>query len=180
MQDLLKKGYSGRTIRYWLLSHNYRKPLHFTFTALDQTKGALKRLDQCVYRLNRIDDGRPYGELDQLLYDLRTGFTEAMDDDLDLAQAMAAVFRNVRVINRLVTDGQLDTEGAKRIKKELIRINEVVNIFRFEESMPDTRAQTLIRERDEARRNKDWARADAIREELKTLGVEIKDKKLKE
>ena len=93
---------------------------------------------------------------------------------------MAAVFRNVRVINRLVTDGQLDIEAAKRIKKELLRINEVVNIFRFEKSMPDTRAQALIREREEARRDKDWARADAIREELKTLGVEIKDKKIKE
>jgi cysteinyl-tRNA synthetase len=157
VKDLLEKGYSGRTIRYWLLSHNYRKPLNFSFEALDQAKEALKRLDECVHLLNRAEDGRPYGELDQLLYDLRTGFTEAMDDDLDIAQAMASVFLNVRKINRLATNGQLDPTGAKGLKKELLRINEVVNIFRFEEPVLDAQAQDLIRKR----------------------GVEVKDKKLK-
>jgi cysteinyl-tRNA synthetase len=179
VRDLLEKGFSGRTIRYWLLSHNYRKPLNFSIESLHQAKGALKRLDECVHLLNRVDNGSPYGDLDQLLYDLRTGFTEAMDDDLDIAQAMASVFQNVRKINRLVTNGKLDNTGAKALKEELQRINEVVNIFRFEGPMLDAKAQQLLREREEARRKKDWARADAIREELKAMGVEVQDKKLK-
>jgi cysteinyl-tRNA synthetase len=179
VRNLLEKGYSGRTIRYWLLCHNYRKPLHFSFEALHQAKGALKRLDQCAHLLNRVEGGSPYGDIDQLLYDLRTGFTEAMDDDLDIAQAMASVFQNVRKINRLATNGQIDASGAKGLKEELLRINEVVNIFRFEGPLPDAQAQELVRKRDEARQKKDWVRADAIREELKALGVEVKDNKLK-
>jgi cysteinyl-tRNA synthetase len=177
VQDLLNKGYSGRVIRYWLLSHNYRKPLNFSFEALEQAEWALKRLDECVRLLNLVGDGRPYGELKQLLYDLKTGFTEAMDDDLDIARALATVFKNVRKINRLVSNGQLDGAGAKQIKETLIRINDVVNIFRFEEPTPAPQVKDLVRQRDEARRNKDWARADAIREQLKSMGVEVKDKK---
>jgi cysteinyl-tRNA synthetase len=178
VRDLLDKGYTGRAIRYWLLSHNYRKPLNFSFTALDQAKGALKRLDECVRLLNLVEGGQPYGELDQLIYDLKSGFSTAMENDLDIAQAMASIFRNVRRINRLVTKEQLDATGAKRIKETLRRIDEVINIFDFEKPVPGAQITELLRERDEARRNKDWTRADAIREHLKTMGVEVKDSKL--
>ena len=177
VRDLLDKGYSGRAIRYWLLAHNYQKPLGFSFEALDQAFGALKRLDECVYLLNHAKKTVPYNELDQLLYDLRTGFTEAMDNDLDIAQAMAAIFKNVRTINRLATKGKLDAAGAKRVKAELLKIDEVVNIFDFEEPALDSQIQDLIRERQEARSKKDWARADKIREQLNAMGVEVKDKK---
>jgi cysteinyl-tRNA synthetase len=177
VRDLLDKGYSGRAIRYWLLAHNYQKPLSFTFEAINQANGALKRLDECIYLLNHTTATRPYSDLDQLLYDLKTGFAEAMDNDLDIAQAMATIFQNVRKINRLVTSGQLDAAGAKEVKKELIRIDEVVNIFDFEDLVLDSKVQDLVREREKARHNKDWARADKIREQLYAMGLEVKDNK---
>jgi cysteinyl-tRNA synthetase len=178
VRDLLDQGYSGRVIRYWLLSHNYRRPLNFSHEALDQAEAAVRRIDECVRLLNRVQDGRPYSELDQLIYDIKTGFAEAMDDDLDISPAMAAVFRNARKINRLVTNGDIDETGAKRIREVLERINEVVKVFDFEEPTMDASAQDLIRQREEARHNKDWDRADEIRERLIALGVKVEDKRI--
>ncbi|MBW2108817.1 MAG: cysteine--tRNA ligase, partial [Deltaproteobacteria bacterium] len=179
VRDLLDKGYSGRAIRYWMLSHNHRKPLPFSYKALDQAAGALKRLDECVHRLADVEQTGPaYAELDQLLYDLKTEFTDALDDDLDISRAMASIFRQVRKINRLLTDGRIDKTAAKRIIQALSRINDVVNLFSFEQPSLDTHIEQLIRQRQEARRNQNWALADKIREQLKALGVQPRDTKI--
>jgi cysteinyl-tRNA synthetase len=125
-----------------------------------------------------VEHGAPYGELDQLLYDIKTGFTDAMDDDLDSPSALAAVFKIVRKINRLVTKKEMDQTGARRITSAFKRIDEVFNIFELEEPAFDTRVQELSRQREEARQMKDWPRADKIRERLRAMGVDVKDKKL--
>ena len=178
VRDLLDRGYSGRVIRYWLLSHYYRKPLNFSYEALDQANGAIRRLDECVHMLNSLEGGRPFSELDQLLYDMRTSFTDAMDDDLDISPAMATIFRIVRKINRLVASKEVDKTGARRIKDAFKKINEILNIFDFKEPATDAHMQELVRQREEARGKKDWALADEIRERLKNMGVEVKDKKV--
>ena len=174
--DLLNQGYEGRVIRYWLLSHNYRKPLHFSFKALGQAKGAIQRLDQCMEALDHCTGNLPYPELDQLLYDVKTDFSDAMDQDLDIASAMAALFKSVRTINRLITDKRLDRASATRIRNRFKKINDVLNVMDFDKPQPDTEIQALINQRNEARRNKDWSRADAIRDRLEKMGIEIKDK----
>jgi cysteinyl-tRNA synthetase len=177
VRDILDAGYSGRAIRYWLVSHNYRKPLNFSLEALDQASSAIRRLDECLYRLNRVEEGRPYAELDQLLYDLRTRVTDALDDDLDIPPAVSAVFQLVRKVNGLVSNKEIDPHGARRINAALQRIDEVLGIFQFQESTPDTQVQDLLAQREEARRKKDWGRADRIREQLWALGVEVRDEK---
>jgi cysteinyl-tRNA synthetase len=177
VRDLLNKGYEGRAIRYWLLSHNYRKPLTFSLEALDHATRAIRRLDACVRQLAQVDDGSPYSDLDQLLYDIRTRFTDAMDDDLNAPTALAAIFQAIRKINRLVSQEALDRNGAKKITNALKRINQVLNLFRFEEPVLDSGIQDLISQRQEARRKKDWNRADEIRERLRAMGVELKDEK---
>ncbi|MDY6952791.1 MAG: cysteine--tRNA ligase [Thermodesulfobacteriota bacterium] len=177
IRDLLNRGYSGRAIRYWLISHNYRKPLNFSFEALDQASSAIRRLDECLYRLNRIEDGRPYGDLDQLLYDMRTGFTDALDDDLDIPPALSTIFRLVRKINALVSKKEIDPRGARRIRSAFERMDEVLGIFQFEESMLEAHVQDLMAQRQEARMRRDWERADDIREQLRALGVAVRDEK---
>ncbi len=177
VRELLDRGYSGRAIRYWLLSHYHRKPLSFSFKALDEASRAIRRLDECVHRLNSLEAGRPSKNLDQLLYDIKTRFADAMDDDLAIPPAMAAIFRIVRNVNQLVADREIDQTGARRLKEAFKRINKVLNIFAFEEQALDTRVQDLISEREEARRRKDWRRADEIRERIRATGVELQDKK---
>jgi len=177
VRDVLNGGYSGRAIRYWLLSHNYRKPLNFSFEALDQATSAIRRLDACLYRLNRVKNGRPYADLDQLLYDLRTRFTEALDDDLDIPLAVSAIFQLVRKTNGLLSNKEIDAHGARRIKAAFQRIDQVLGIFQLEESTLDAQVQDLMTQRQEARARKDWGRADNIREQLRALGVDVRDEK---
>lgn len=175
VSDLLEQGYDGRAIRYWLLSHNYRKPLHFSTKALDQAKGAIQRLDQCMEQLNNCRGARPYPELDQLLYDIKTGFSEAMDDDLDISAALSALFKCVRTINRLAVEDELDQAGAQRIRDRFKRIDGVLHVLNFEESPLDGEIRSLMAQRDEARKNRDWEQADAIRDRLKAMGIVVKD-----
>jgi cysteinyl-tRNA synthetase len=178
VRDLFKQGCTGRSVRFWLLSHNYRKPLHFSLETLEQSKAALRRLDQCVRLLYTVKNGKPYGELDQLLYDIKNGFTDAMDNDLDISSALSALFSGVRKINRLIAQKALDQTGAQQILDVFKGINDVLGIFDFEHTGIDPRAEALIRERDAARANKDWAMADQIREKLKAMGIDIKDQKV--
>lgn len=176
--DLTAKGYSGRVIRYWLLSNHYRKPLNLSHKALDQASRAIRRLDECILGLSSLSNGHPYPELDQILYDLKTGFADAMDDDLNVSSATATIFRTVRRVNGLVVNKELDQAGARRIINAFKKIDTVLNIFDFEKQPQDPDVQKLMRERDEARKNKNWKLADQLRGRLTAMGVEVRDRKI--
>jgi cysteinyl-tRNA synthetase len=178
IRDLLERGYSGRGIRYWLLSNHYRKPLNLSYEALDQASRAIRRLDECVSLLNRVEDGRPCPDLDQLLFDIKTCFENAMDDDLNVSSAMATIFQIVRKVNRLITNKELDQAGARRIMDAFKSIDAVLNFFDFKQQPRDAQVKKLMFEREEARRKKDWKLADQIRGRLRTMGVEVRDKKI--
>jgi cysteinyl-tRNA synthetase len=176
--ELLERGYPGRVIRYWLLSNHYRRPLNLSDEALDQSRQAIRRLDESISSLKSVEGGRPYAETEQLLYDLKTGFADAMDDDLNVSSAMATIFQVVRQVNRLIMQGDLDQAGARRIIDAFKQIDAVLNIFEFEQEAQDEEVQELMAEREEARRKKDWELADQLRERLSAMGVEVKDKKI--
>ena len=178
IRELLERGYVGRVVRYWLLSNHYRRLLNFSDEALNQARQALRRLDECIYSLKGVEDGRPYAEIDQLLYDLRTGFADAMDDDLNVSSAMATIFQVVRQVNRLIMRGGLNQAGARRIIDAFKQLDAVLNIFEFEKEDRDERVRELMAEREEARQRKDWELADGLRERLSAMGVEVKDKKI--
>jgi cysteinyl-tRNA synthetase len=180
IRNLLDRGYSGRLIRYWFLSNHYRKPLTLSHEALDQAGRAIRRLDECVRLLNSVKNGRPYPDLDQLLYDIKTGFADAMDDDLNVSSGMATIFHIVRKINRLIMQKELDQAGTRRIIDAFKRVDAVLNIFEFKERPQDAQVKKLVLEREEARRGKDWKLADQIRERLSGMGVEVKDRKITE
>ncbi len=177
IRELIERGYHGRVIRYWLLSNHYRMPLNLSDEALDQSRQAIRRLDECISSLRGVEGGRPFAEIEQLLYDLKTGFADAMDDDLNVSSVMATIFQVVRQVNRLIMQGDLDQAGARRITDAFKRVDAVLNIFEFEQEAQDEKAQELIAERKEARQRKDWELADQLRERLGAMGVEVKDKK---
>ncbi|MBW1770971.1 MAG: cysteine--tRNA ligase [Deltaproteobacteria bacterium] len=165
IRDLLERGYSGRVIRYWLLSNHYRKPLNLSYEALDQAGQAIRR-------------GRSYPDLDQLLYDMKTGFSDAMDDDLNVSSATATIFRMVRRVNGLIVNKEMDQTGARRIIDAFKKVDTVLNVFDFAKEPEDPEVQKLMREREEARRRKDWKLADQLRERLMAMGAEVRDKKI--
>ena len=180
IRNLLDRGYSGRLIRYWFLSNHYRKPLTLSHEALGQAGRAIRRLDECVRLLNSVENGRPYPELDQLLYDIKTGFADAMDDDLNVSSGMATIFHIVRKINGLIMQKELDQAGTRRVIDAFKRLDAVLNIFEFEEQPQDAQVKKLMLEREEARRRKDWELADQIRERLSGMGVDVRDRKITE
>ena len=173
--DLMNMGYSGRVIRFWLLSSHYRKPISFSKERLDDAKRALERLDRCVYNLRCVKQGRPYPELEQLLYDLKNGFTSAMDDDLNISAALATIFTIVKKVNRLILEKQLHPEDASKMVEGFHSVDTVLNLFNFFDDYADPKIQRLLSQRDKARAEKNWDLADKLREELSSRGVIVQD-----
>ena len=176
LADLVQRGFTGREIRFWLLGTHYRKPLVLSDKALEDARRALRRLDAVVASLHRpTADGPPCPDVDQVCYDLKTGFTDAMDDDLNISRAMAAVFGTVKRINALIQEGRLDESGAGRILETLGQLDAVLNIFDFHRAETDPEVARLMAEREAARAARDWARADRLREALLRRGVAVRD-----
>jgi cysteinyl-tRNA synthetase len=173
--DLMNMGYSGRVIRFWLVSSHYRKPISFSKERLDDAKRALERLDRCVYNLRCVKQGRPYPELEQLLYDLKNGFTSAMDDDLNISAALATIFTIVKKVNTLMLKKQLHPEDASKMVEGLHSVDTVLNLFNFFDDYADPEVQRLLSQRDKARAEKNWDLADKLREELRSLGILVQD-----
>lgn len=177
IQEILDKGFTGREIRYWLISHHYRKPLTFSWKKLETAKNTLSNLDTFVKKLQKDHAGPSYPEIDQLIYDMRRSSLDAMDDDLNVAQALAALFQFVRRINRLMDRTGLSLEDRDKVFKALETVESVVGVLNLQPETPDAHIQELIDRREQARARKDWATADSIRDELKAMGIEVIDTK---
>lgn len=178
LRDLIDMGYSGREIRFWMLSGHYRKPIAFSVDRLRYARRSLKRLDDCVQGLMNAAEGESYSELNQLLYDIKNGFTGAMDDDLNISAALASIFKMIRRINTLIRHKRIDPDDASRIVEAFRNIDSVLNVFDFGDMVSDPDIQRLVREREKARSEKNWELADKIREQLISRGVPVKDRKV--
>jgi cysteinyl-tRNA synthetase len=174
LRDLLNKGFSGRELRFALISVNYRLPLNFTFDGLNGARQSLARLDEWVRRLKEIaGDAEPALDFAPAQSD---AFFEALDDDLNISAALAELFDQVRAANRSIDHGQLTAGQAAALLQWWDRINQVLQLQGEEETVPE-RVSTLLLQRDAARRRKDWAESDAIRMQIEELGWLVKDTK---
>jgi cysteinyl-tRNA synthetase len=171
-------AYPGRVIRFWLLSNHYRKPLSFSQKRLEVAQKALQRIDACLYALQHIEGGQPYAELNQLIYDIKQGFTTGMDDDLNVAAAMASIFKNTKRINKLIMQKELDAQGASKIIDAFKEVDTVLNLFKSEQDVSYKEVDVLLKQRDAARKDKNWELADALRQQLIDMGVPVRDKKI--
>jgi cysteinyl-tRNA synthetase len=178
LAELAEQGVSGREIRYWLLSVHYRKPLAYSAVRLGDVRRSLQRLDRCVQSLLRPRNGGACPDLDQLMYDLRQGVRRALDDDLNLPGALAALFLGVKRINALVAAGRMDARGAGRLLALLRDLDAVMAIFDFSGGR-DTPAEAcgLVAARERARAERNWKLADRIRDELLARGIRVQDNK---
>ncbi len=177
LEDLQKLGYKEREIRYLLMGTHYRKPLHFSFEAMDDAKNSLKRLNEFIGRLRHMTPGEGSGDIDQFVYDVKHGFAQGLDDDLNISVALASVFDFVRKINPLITTGHLNRKDINRILSAMKRLDLVFQVMVFEEETVDSEIERLVEERDLARKEKRWDIADRIREELLKMGVVVVDTK---
>ena len=178
VRALIDSGWSGREIRFWLLSGYYRKPVIFSEERLQYARRTLQRLDDCMATLQQIQDGKAFEELDQLLYDLRSGFVTAMDDDLNISAALAAIFKAVKRLNRLAAQERIGPDQVFKVVESFKGIDGVLGIFRFDPVYEDPKVQALLRQRALTRSERNWELADKLRRELADLGVVVRDGKI--
>ncbi len=171
LRDLLDQGFTGREVRFVLTSSHYRETFNFTIDGLKGGKTALRRIDECVSRLEElaVDSGDP----DEGLIGK---FTEALDDDLNVSSGWAVIFDWVRDMNRRMDEKTLSPTEAVQHLAAWYAIEDALGIQK-EESDVETPINVLdlMEERQSARKGRNFARADEIRDELLAAGWTIED-----
>jgi cysteinyl-tRNA synthetase len=175
LDDVLKLGFDGPTVRYWLLATHYRTVLNYSAGELERAKQCVTRLNEFVDRLRHFQAGRRSPDLDQTLYEAHTGWQEALDHDLSISTALGKLFGLVRLVNRLLNDGELDADQVQQVLGFMRQANQILAVIDFEPEQRDAQVERLIAARNQARQAKDFARADALRVELQALGVQLAD-----
>jgi len=170
LRDLIDKGYAGREVRQLMISAHYRETFNFTLAGLDGAQTAMNRIDECVGKLRETADDETAEPAQEVIEQ----FTNALDDDLNVSGAWAAVFDWVRDCNRRLAENTLTSTEAAAELAAWEQMDTVLGVGKPEEEAP-TELIALIEERTAARAAKDFARADAIRDELAEKGWAIED-----
>jgi cysteinyl-tRNA synthetase len=178
-RDVAAKGYSAGAVRYFLLSVPYNKQINFTFDALGGAEKTLAGLRDFKARLNEAKTSPGLNEqLHEATLLAAQEFEAGMDDDLNTSVALAVIHNLTRVVNTALARKKLQEENKTELIELLKRIDSVLNIFGDESrEMLDSEVQSLIDERQEARRRRDFARGDEIRQELANRGIILEDTK---
>ena len=162
LRDLMEKGWKGREIRYVLINAHYRSGLNFAFTALEDARKALAKIDACVEKATE-------GEAPEWAKARLAEFTQAVNDDLNMPKAFAALFELVRETN---------SHGGGPVLDVFRKMDEVLGVIFFgkeEKAAIPAEVQALLDRRAEARKGKDWAASDKLRDEIAALGWAVKD-----
>jgi cysteinyl-tRNA synthetase len=174
LRDLLEKGIDPIALRWSLLAIHYRQPNNFTLKTVDDARNSLQRIRDFRQRMNEVKG--PGDDLATLCQECETRFVEALDDDLNISGGLGAVFDFVRAANKLTDEGSVGEAGARNALALLDRLNEVTGLFAGpKESDVPAEILTLVNERQQARRDKNFARSDEIRDALSALGWILED-----
>ena len=174
--DLLEAGVSARALRYALISVHYRQGLEYSAASLDAATAAVDRLDALVMALAAYREDRADArDLPATLHGARARFEAAMDDDLNVSAALAALFELVRELNRRLADRAISSADAARALASLRELDTVLGVLPdlTDDLPPD--ATALLEARAAARAGQDWAAADRLRDELLEHGVAVED-----
>jgi len=186
--ERLTRGYGPLAIRQLVLNSHYRSTLDFSDAALHAAQSGYEKIAQCVKSLRKkmteVPDGRPDSKVAEQLGQLKVKFESAMDDDLNTSVALSVIFDLVRLANKLL-------EKENTTKATLDRVNKMFNLLGgdvlgivkdelkaavADEIRIDEFVQVIISERNEARKNKDFAKADELRAKLEHIGIVLEDK----
>jgi len=178
VRDVAEK-YGYEPVRYFLISSHYRSPINYNTEIIEQCKASLERLYTCRNNLDFALENAADGELDNEFNDKVHGriqqFIAAMDDDMNTADAIAAVFELVRDINTVIAAGanKATLELASKAFDELTDVLGIV--YNRSKASLDDEVEELIAQRAQARKDKNWALADEIRDKIKAMGIVLED-----
>jgi len=173
LPNLLEKGYTGREIRYALMRVHYRAPLNFTWEGMEEARQALARINEWLLRLREaaaknIDKGKNKTQPGSL-------FEEALDDDLNISAALGFLFESIRETNRTMDRNKLDASSARAWLNWWERVNNVLDLETENEVVLPAEVAQLAKDRENARREKNWKESDELRDRISALGWEVRD-----
>ena len=171
LRDLLAKGFTGREIRYLLLTAHYRETFNFTLEGLQGARTSLTRIDECLTKLRELAGNAKTAGDSPLL----TQFSAALDDDLNISGAWGAIFEWVRDTNRKLAENAMDPAAAAAALATWDKLDSVLGVGAAKEVEVPADILALVEARQAARKARDFKRADAIRDELKAKGWVIED-----
>ena len=184
LRDLIEKGWSGREIRYVLVNAHYRQGLNFAFSALEDARKSLERIDRCVDAIASAANGAAAGELPDWAAKCLVDFTAAVNEDLNTPKAFAALFELVRHANAYLGEqgmgnGESGMGGQfSAILDVFKRMDSVLGVVFFgkaEKAEVPAEIQALLDQRAEARKAKNWAESDRLRDAIAAAGWLVKD-----
>jgi cysteinyl-tRNA synthetase len=177
LRDLLARGYTGLQVRYLLLQAHYRTQLNFTFQGLEAAVHSLERLAAFVRRLHEVRQEQSCGAALLLIERARRQFREGLADDLNLSLALAALFDLVREVNALCDAQRLGAQEACEVLRLLEEFDAVLGVMpqALEDVSIPPELQEALERRQQARAAKDWALADACRDQILSGGYLIED-----
>ncbi|MDE3066194.1 MAG: cysteine--tRNA ligase [Verrucomicrobiota bacterium] len=176
LRDLLARGFTGREVRYLLLTAHYRETFNFTLDGLLGARAALGRIDECLGKLREIATS-PKSKPQSPRPDTSTlqRFNDALDDDLNISAAWGVVFGWVREMNRRLADHSLAPDEAADALAAWEKMDSVLGVGAKTEAEAPAEILALLEARQAARKARDFKRADEIRDELKAKGWAIED-----
>ena len=177
LRDLLDTGCNPGALRYLLASVHYRRQLNFTSDGLEQSRASIHRVDDFVLRVREVADGVPANdEVSERVRLARQRFEDAMDEDLNTSAALAALFELVRDVNVRLESKQVGSSNRDEVLAFLQDVNQIFDVFEIEElELGDEEVVRLIDEREKARRDREYSRADEIRDLLQERGILLED-----
>lgn len=179
LRELLDKGLNAKAIRYVFINNNYRQQLNFTFESVNDSQKTIDGLQNFIERLRAVKESKTIDGVDLLAKKALDDFENAMDNDLNVPNAMMFVFDFVKKVNKMIDDKEIGIIGAKNAIDFLKKIDSVIGILDFSERFFELTIEqnNLVKERVEAKKNKDWKKADELRDKLKSMGIILIDNK---
>jgi len=180
LRDLVAEGYSALQIRHALLSVPHRTKLNFKMSSLDDSKSALERLDGFMTRLRELAGAETKGgQADKtaagIINAFLLSFETAMDDDLNTAGALAALYILIRETNTAIDQKRITATDAGEILSAISRVDEVLDLLPRDTAAPDKEIEDLIAARNEARKRRDFPESDRLRDVLVSKGIILED-----
>jgi cysteinyl-tRNA synthetase len=184
LRDLLKKDYPPLAIRYLLLATHYRQKLNFTFEGLEAAKNSLERLKEFIRKLkSQKARGKITTKNSKIIKNLilktKKDFEEALDDDLNISKALAAIFNLVKKTNKLIDKEKIASQQAKKVYQLMKKFDKVLglNLRKEKKIVLPKEIKNLLEKREKYRQKKQWEAADKIRQKIEKMGYKIEDTK---
>jgi cysteinyl-tRNA synthetase len=184
LTDITDRGFRVSALRYLLLSSHYRKQLNFTWVGMQQAEEALRRLTDCLDRMDTVTNPDPHPEMVRSATTARAAFDEALSDDLNTAAGLAAMFDLVRTVNTAIDHKQVGVPDLSTVRAAFAHFDDVLGVISLrrtedaEPPIPEAEIQAAIEARQAARRARNFAEADRIRDDMAARGILFEDSPL--